>query len=71
MPMDYKKYAGDTHKTQHGKRDRMSQGSVADRGGYDNMPAYDQELPGASMGKNGYGFGKKKKNNPHKMSGGY
>lgn len=52
----------EAHRSQYGKRDRMSQGSVADRGGYNDRPAYTQEdMSGAKKRSSGHGFGKKKK----------
>lgn len=82
MPIENYDSYWDSHRTKYGKRDRMSQGSVADRGGYNDMPAYTQEnMGGKSMtygqgnmkSVNGYGFGKKKnlKNRNMNYGGGY
>lgn len=58
MPYEGKDEYWESHQTKYGKRDRMSQGSVADRGGYNNMEAYTQENMGpahTAYGKQGDG----------------
>jgi hypothetical protein len=62
----------DSHGTMSGKRDAYSQGSVADRGGEYDKPAF--SIPSFGANPKGYGFGKTKKKAKKKakrLGGGY